>query len=152
MINHTLSRTQATGGSPAISSTDNPAPRGAVIQTQGALNGRKVGQRVRRLAGGRIELPVDSVELVVDLAVLLVGLDGRGDPAPVGVGPREADCSGGQQGVPVARTDGLLGEVLRSAGDVGDDLGPQPALGATADRDEPLSPPSGVAHELEDVP
>src|SRR5829696_2142329 len=53
----------------------------------------QVGQRVRRLARGRVEFAVYAVELVVDLPVLHPGLDGLRDAAPVGVWPREPDGS-----------------------------------------------------------
>src|SRR5215212_8185728 len=112
----------------------------------------QVGQRVRGLARGGVELTVYPVELVVDPTVLRPRLDGLRDGVPVGVGLREPDGPRGQQGVPVGGPDGLLGQVLRPAGHVGDDLGPQPSLRPAPDRHQPLSPAPCVAHELEDVP
>src|SRR5215207_1005019 len=111
-----------------------------------------VGQLVHLLAGSRVEVPVDFVELVVDLAVLRPGLDGGGDRAPVGVRVGQPDGSGSEERIPVARPYGLLREVLRPARHVRDDPGPEAAFRPAAHGHEPLPSSPGVAHELEDVP
>jgi len=56
-----------------------------------------VGQLVHLLAGARVKVPVDPVELVVYIPVLRVRLDGAHDAAPVLVLPDEADSPGGDQ-------------------------------------------------------
>lgn len=53
------------------------------------------GQGVHLLAGGRIEVAVDAVELIVQTLVLAVRLDGAGDTAPVLVLSGEPDGPGG---------------------------------------------------------
>ena len=58
-----------------------------------------VGQIVHLLAGGGVEFTVYPVELVVDLRVLLLRLDGCGDVAPVGAGLGEADRARREQRV-----------------------------------------------------
>ena len=51
----------------------------------------------------------------------------------------------------VAGADGVLGQVLLDAAHVGDDLGPDPALGAAADRDAALAGRAGLRHRLQQV-
>jgi hypothetical protein len=50
---------------------------------------------MHQLAGGRVKVAVDAVELIVQPLVLGDRLDGAGDTAPVLVLPREPDGPGG---------------------------------------------------------
>src|ERR687890_11228 len=88
------------------------------------------GEGMNRIAGGRVEVFVD----VVELAVVRVGLDGFGYGGPVGVGVDDTGPDAGQKGVPVGGADRLLGELLTLVDNVGDDLGPQSALGTASHR------------------
>src|SRR5215211_459429 len=71
-----------------------------------------VCQPVHVLAGRRVEVPVDFVELVVDLAVLSVGLAEPDTDWSTISATVEPNGPGGQKRVPVARPYGLLREVL----------------------------------------
>jgi hypothetical protein len=53
---------------------------------------------------------------------------------------------------PVASSDGLFWHLLLSAGDIADDLGPQPALRPASDSDEPVDRGAVGVEELEDLP
>src|SRR3712207_582308 len=94
-----------------------------------------VSQIVHLLAGGRVELTVYAVELVVCLHVLILRLDGLRDLAPVGARIDEADRARREQRVAVACPYGLFRKILRPAGYVGDYLGPQATFRPATDGD-----------------
>lgn len=62
------------------------------------------------------------------------------------------DELGGQQCASVAGADGGGAQLLRTPGDVGDDLGPQGTLGAAADRDHAPDVAAGRLDDLDVVP
>src|SRR5919112_2830448 len=110
------------------------------------------GEGMNRIPGGRVEVFVEGVELVVELAVVWVGLDGFGYRGPIGVGVYDTGPDAGQKRVPVGGADGLLGELLTLVDYVRDDLGPQPTLGTAAHRHQSPGFSTRLAHSLQKVP
>src|SRR3712207_7577676 len=110
------------------------------------------GEGMNRIAGGRVEVFVESIELVVELAVVRVGLDGFGNRGPVGVGVDDTGPDAGQKGVPVGGADRLLGELLTLVDNVGDDLGPQSALGTASHRHQSPGLSTRLTHGLQEMP
>jgi hypothetical protein len=100
---------------------------------------------------GGVEVAVAAVERVVDFPSPRIGRDGLSGPCPVGFWWDESDADGSHQGIAVASSDRLFWHLLLSAGDIADDLGPEPALGAAPDSDEPVDRGAVAVEELEDL-
>ncbi len=108
------------------------------------------------VAVARVEVEVDPVQLVVERLGGGVGLDGVDDGHPVGFegGNIRDDAApeAGHEGVSEGSADGAVGNVLANAGDVADDLHPEPVPGAAANGDEPFRGGAHFGHHLEVVP
>jgi hypothetical protein len=103
-----------------------------------------VGQRMSHVLSAGVELLVQPVELFVRAGKLVSGptyLFGR---VPLLDGHVGHDLRG-QQRVAVAGADGLGRDDLLATRDVGDDLGPQTALGASANGDDALDAPPAAS-------
>lgn len=95
-----------------------------------------VGQGVGDRGGALVQDPVLREPAVVDTRGGGIGADHRFRRIP-GRDVRSADQPGGEEGGTIAGTDGRAGDDLFETGDIADDLRPQSAPGAAADRHDP---------------
>jgi hypothetical protein len=110
------------------------------------------GQAVQDLPGSWIDRLEVGEEALVQLVGTWIRREPHADFGPVRLGREQASSDGGEERISQAGAYGLVRDHLLSARHIGDDLGPQATLGATADRNQTFRRRPNRIVELNDLP